>query len=227
MYDNACETQKLIMKVNIVFQSPEVVELDSSLSKLLDNEVIVVSGSFLERQNSYTKYEKKWYSILDFVFSKFGENFNPESLIFNSCGKPFLQNSKLRFSNTNSKETDFVALQKNFEIGVDFEFLEEKSSYLEIAQRFFHEDEIEYLSKIENSEDLMSEFYRVWTIKEALVKCLGLTMFQNMKHINISKSEWDCADYKLENIYVVVINQNKGFLSIASDSEIKKIIIYK
>lgn len=227
MYDNASETQKLIMKVNIVFQSPEVVELDSFPSKLPDNEVFVIYGSFLERQSSYSKLEKKWYSILDFIFSKFGDKFNPENLNFNPCGKPFLQNSNLKFSNTNSGDTDIVALQNKSEIGIDIEFFTEKSSFLEIAQRFFHEDEIEYLSEIENNKKLMSEFYRIWTIKEALVKCLGLTMFQNMKHINVCKSEWQCADCDLENIFVHVMEQNQGFLSIASKSHINKIYIYK
>jgi phosphopantetheine--protein transferase-like protein len=64
------------------------------------------------------------------------------------------------------------ASSRDAKIGIDLEKRRSIANPLEIATRFFHASEVEYLGLL-NFEDQQSEFLKFWTIKEACLKAIG------------------------------------------------------
>ncbi len=64
-------------------------------------------------------------------------------------------------------------LPEGFKIGVDVERLGRSSDSLALAERFFSPSESEWLRSLPESQ-LDSEFLRLWTLKEAVAKAVGV-----------------------------------------------------
>ena len=85
-------------------------------------------------------------------------------------GKPYLTNIPICFNISHSKERVAVAVSAA-DVGCDVEC--KSSDPLRIAKRFFTAGEYSYLLGIEDKAELASEFTRLWTLKESIVKCCG------------------------------------------------------
>lgn len=96
-------------------------------------------------------------------------------------GKPRLAGREFEFSMAHSDDYLVVACADN-PIGVDIECPKERP-LLSLAQRFFHSDEVEHIQS--NLWDLSHEFYKIWTLKEAWVKCLSSQLAQELRHSTI------------------------------------------
>ncbi|MDR2615944.1 MAG: 4'-phosphopantetheinyl transferase superfamily protein [Oscillospiraceae bacterium] len=59
-------------------------------------------------------------------------------------------------------------------VGVDVQEAPAGRNYLRIAERFFHPDELEYISSFPAGEPRAAAFTAIWTKKEAYTKLLGL-----------------------------------------------------
>ncbi len=79
-------------------------------------------------------------------------------------GKPYIDG--LHFNISHSGEYVVCAFADS-EVGVDIEKIRE---YRKRVAEKFHPEEI---AAIENSEDKDLEFFKIWTMKEAYLKCLG------------------------------------------------------
>lgn len=98
---------------------------------------------------------------------------NAINIAMREKGKPFLVEKTIHFNLSHTKNLAILAVSKNTEIGVDIEQSKQSNSHLEIAKRFFHPEEYNYLKKI-NSEQLQQEaFFVLWTSKEAVLKATG------------------------------------------------------
>lgn len=64
-------------------------------------------------------------------------------------------------------------------VGVDGEYTSRKIEALELAERFFSPSEAELLRDLD-AEPRAQTFFRLWTLKEAVVKALGLGLSQNL-----------------------------------------------
>jgi 4'-phosphopantetheinyl transferase len=85
-------------------------------------------------------------------------------------GKPFfLYNKNLHFSISHTKSHIAIALH-NKPIGIDIE--NTRKCNLSLAKRFFHSEEYNYLSSL-TQEEQNQAFTKIWTQKEAYVKCTG------------------------------------------------------
>lgn len=102
----------------------------------------------------------------------------PGSLRFvrNPYGKPELiltpGHTPLRFNLSHSGDVGLVAVSGCAAVGVDCERIREDPSILEVADRFFSDDEIRQLRAMEPGARC-GGFYRCWTRKEALIKGIG------------------------------------------------------
>lgn len=91
-----------------------------------------------------------------------------------ACGRPHLRGS---FENrdigwSHSGDALLIALGDAVELGVDVEQLRPRARALEIAQRFFHADEADWLrAQPETERD--TGFFRLWCAKEAVLKAHG------------------------------------------------------
>lgn len=85
-------------------------------------------------------------------------------------GKPFfLYNERLHFSLSHTKSHIAIALH-NKPIGIDIE--NTRKCNLSLAKRYFHSEEYSYLSSLPQEEQDQA-FTKLWTLKEAFVKCTG------------------------------------------------------
>jgi 4'-phosphopantetheinyl transferase len=84
-------------------------------------------------------------------------------------GKPFLPQSDIQFNVSHSGDVIAIALAAN-EVGVDIEAKHPIPEIAAIAARFFSKDEAERVSAATDATD---EFFRIWTMKEAIVKAEG------------------------------------------------------
>ena len=86
-------------------------------------------------------------------------------------GKPFFPfNNDLHFSISHTKE--FIAIAINDKpIGIDIERTRKYNKSL--VNRFFHPSEIKILEETKEEQERDILFTKIWTLKEAYVKCTG------------------------------------------------------
>lgn len=114
-------------------------------------------------------------------------------------GKPVLKGRPDIFFNISHCREAVACIVGDTEVGVD---IERKGRYKEIlAKHVLNELE---LGELESSDDKDAEFTRLWTQKEALVKCLGVGVSSDMKNvlvenkdIKIKTMEHECYAYSV------------------------------
>lgn len=96
-------------------------------------------------------------------------------------GKPSLFDltSRIEFNVTHSGDCAAIAITKQAQCGVDIELQRPNVSYKDIAERFFCAREVEWLRQIE------SGFMRLWTMKEAISKAVGLGLAIPLNEIDV------------------------------------------
>lgn len=97
----------------------------------------------------------------------FGIDYQKEEIVFNQHGKPLFKNSSYHFNTAHSGNFALCVIS-DVECGCDIEEIKEYKQ--RVAERFFTEKEKEYLELSNEKEDL---FYRLWTLKESYLKCIG------------------------------------------------------
>lgn len=93
----------------------------------------------------------------------------------NQFGKPSLQEPRepIEFNVSHSRDLALFGLTRGRPIGVDVEWIRPDFATLEIANRFFAQDEARVLAGLAE-EDRPSAFFHCWTRKEAYIKARGV-----------------------------------------------------
>ena len=101
-------------------------------------------------------------------------NSNSEEIVFsyNEFGKPYLENRSMHFNLSHSHEFALFAVNINYELGIDIEWMHRKSNLLEIGERFFSENEYTELKSLP-AELQRQGFFNCWTRKESYIKARG------------------------------------------------------
>ncbi|MEE3428956.1 MAG: 4'-phosphopantetheinyl transferase superfamily protein [Ruminococcus sp.] len=89
-----------------------------------------------------------------------------KDLKLNEYGKPY---SDENFFNISHSGNIVIIAVSDFEVGCDVE-LKRELEYERLGKIVFHENE---LKKLSETEDKRSLFFKLWTSKEAFIKCLG------------------------------------------------------
>lgn len=100
--------------------------------------------------------------------------------------KPFLGDNLGYVSWSNCKDAILIGWARNL-IGVDIEIKERFFDARQITNRFFNEEEKEIYKNL-NGEDLRSQILKVWTLKEATIKCINGTLITDLGKIIIKNS---------------------------------------
>ena len=110
-------------------------------------------------------------------------NIDINSIYYGSNGKPYVD--KIFFNAAHSGNFAF-GVSSDKEIGCDVEII--KKPRLDVAKRFFTENEYNYII---HSENTSNTFYKLWTIKESYIKQSGegLRTPLNSFEINISDND--------------------------------------
>jgi 4'-phosphopantetheinyl transferase len=99
----------------------------------------------------------------------------PAELTFaqNPFGKPSLQGHDLQFSLSSSGDRALIGVCASSEIGVDIEAVAANSDHEAIARAHFSSAELRWMQGAAEPERCR-RFYRLWVIREALLKALGI-----------------------------------------------------
>ncbi|OLS20004.1 MAG: 4'-phosphopantetheinyl transferase psf-1 [Candidatus Heimdallarchaeota archaeon LC_3] len=140
--------------------------------------------------------------ILRIILSKY-INIDPENIIIsvNERGKPFIKNSELKFNISHKNDLAVIALGINCEVGVDIEYLRNEIDYYKLIKRFFSREEKEKFNNLRplNQKEL---FFRIWTMKEAIVKALGLDNVNFFSEFSIKFSENEILGFEFQEEYL-------------------------
>lgn len=141
-------------------------------------------------------------------------------------GKPYIvleNGSSFFFNLTHSGHLAFCALADS-EIGVDAEYIREKDISDSLIKKVCSEKEITFFEKMaseeaqnpslnKDSNRKKEVFYKLWTIKESVMKQNGLGMSMNPKTIDayegIENDSFFCSDKKIK-----VFRKNEYFISV-------------
>ena len=99
----------------------------------------------------------------------------PKALVFshNAYGKPALLETNLQFNLSHSEHFLALAVCHTVNVGVDVQVMRQRIEPLEIAERFFHQQEYQWLQTLAPDKQNQG-FYRLWSAKEAVLKAAGI-----------------------------------------------------
>ena len=110
--------------------------------------------------------------------SKLGSNM--DSISYNQNGKPYLPNG-IVFSISHSYNYSLMVVSNTYSnIGIDIEVDRPFYYWEKIVKRFFLESENKYCK----GSNGIRRFWEIWVKKEAIIKCLGGSIFENALDIN-------------------------------------------
>ena len=111
--------------------------------------------------------------LLRLILSKY-LSIKAQEIIFeyNKYGKPYLKNNNLSFNIAHSSSTFIMTVTKEYDIGIDIEFMRDDLEIINMANNFFSEYEIKELLSLDQTNRLEG-FYNCWTRKEAFIKAVG------------------------------------------------------
>lgn len=169
--------------------------------------------------NSYRYDTKVSYYILNNIYCKYvKKEMKKDDIILDINGKPIFKDKNLFFNISHSK--DFLAVGlANTNIGIDIE-----------QNRKIKENAIK---KIYSPKDTENDKIKVWNIKEAYSKYLGIGLKLDFSKISIQEININCNLYKCntimnnnENMYFSLC-YNKENSSIIPNIHIAKVIARK
>lgn len=171
--DSVCGTQLFVVNVNTFDRCT----FSSAYSMMSEKRRTQCDG--FRREN-----DKLCCVVADCITrSVISENLSvpPEELVFEvgSSGKPYLANGGCYFNYSHSGEYVALAFNTHRECGVDIERIRPVDK--NVILRVCNSAELEYVfekpsanfEKIVTDENVLKRFFSVWTYKEALLKCCG------------------------------------------------------
>jgi 4'-phosphopantetheinyl transferase len=105
-------------------------------------------------------------------------------------GKPALvgPGSGFYFNLAHSGDLVLVAVSEGEEVGIDVEQIHEKADLDLIARQFFAPHEADWLDSLLPGPRLVS-FYRLWTMKEAVLKAKGIGLEGGLARVKVGLTE--------------------------------------
>jgi 4'-phosphopantetheinyl transferase len=113
---------------------------------------------------------------------------------YNEFGKPYLEKNLIQFNLSHSNKLALFAVNLQYELGVDIEWMKRKSNLLQIGKRFFSTNEYAQLKLL--PEKLQRQgFFNCWTRKESYIKARG-------KGLGISLSKFEVSLIPGESVQI-------------------------
>ena len=128
----------------------------------------------------------------------FGVSYRDETVAEGEYEKPFFSSGRISFNLSHSGER-VMCIMSDREAGCDVQQI--GTPRLRVARRFFSASESALITSLTDPEEQADLFYRVWTLKESFIKCVGrglslplseFTMLLDREPAGISQSIDDC-----------------------------------
>lgn len=152
------------------------------------------------------------HALLRECLKKYGINYSDDTPVTkNKYGKPSLTERKDIHFNLSHADGITACFVSDAECGIDCELIREYRP--NVMKRVFSDSEQKMLmSAPENERDMM--FFRLWTLKEAYIKAIGIGLSFPMRDIEFSfgngcifsnAEEYEFKQYIIKNKYIVSI----------------------
>lgn len=150
--------------------------------------------------------------------------FGDSEIKLGEYGKPYADNGK-KFSISHSGDYVIIAIS-DYEIGCDIELMRDLD-YERLGKIVFHKNELKMLSE---AEDKKNCFYKIWTAKEAFIKCLGegfafktssLDLSGFPKKLEYKNREFFFKDYMLGSYRIMLCGEENSFPDKISETKIE------
>ncbi len=199
-----------------------------SLESLSPFEIFLSEERLLKIENISNKTQKV-RSFLTELFVKYnihaetGINLEDINFQFGEFGKPYLSGVSDYFFSVSHTNNAIVFASSKAEIGVDIE--ENLPRNKKTPTKFLTENEA---SHIENSLDKNSDFYKIWTAKEAFVKKTGEGFHRSFKSFDVLKAPISDSIFttEFERYIISVCYENKLTFSEIQDYTCDEILSF-
>ena len=204
-------------------------------SKIIPEDIICfLSENEIQRANKFpqtplrTRYLLVHFFVRE-ILSRYLDKSKIElNFIQDAYGKKFLTDSNLYFNLSYRDEYALLVVSKIPKIGIDIEKIIEIDNVPEFSLDYFTTNEINVLSNVKSKQKQFTLLFKLWTIKESVIKALGvgfkdkLTSYDlsdfidsTVNFVNFDKSIWQIHPIPIDDKHVasVAINQDKIQLS--------------
>lgn len=152
------------------------------------------------------------YRLLEIALARENICLASEEMAYGENGRPYLKNrADIHFSMSHSGERVMCAVSLG-EVGCDVEKI--KSPNLKVAKRFFHAEEYEYLLSLNTEEERRQAFFRLWTMKESVIKMTGQGMKMPLSKMLIRLGDGESKTRligEFEKVYVKEYDLQDGY----------------
>lgn len=93
--------------------------------------------------------------------------------------------SPLHFSVSHSGDYALLGFSRTQVLGVDLEKMEAQRAWRDILNKHFDADENAYVREGGGETEQARRFYRLWTLKEAWIKCEGTGLFKALEEVHL------------------------------------------
>ena len=213
--------------------------LELTADKLIESESLL-SPDELQKAYRY-KFEKDrdhYIAGRAFLRRILGRYLNqsPDKISFSYSekGKPYIIDSPVKFNLAHSGGKAVFAFAENAEVGIDIEYMRELPDALQIAKRFFSDEEVNEFMKVSDDE-IKPAFFNCWTRKEAFIKAVGDGLSFPLKDFTVTilpgvnpEIKWiKDKDDEVKEWSLVNIQADQNYVSSLAVKADEVILIYK
>lgn len=126
--------------------------------------------------------------------------------ILGEYGKPYISSNhqNIQFNMSHSKDIVCIVVTKDKDIGVDIEFKDSNLDVEELQPLVLSVQEKMYMDTLSSQTAKQNLFYCIWTLKEAIIKAMGIGLSHPITEINL-------IDETLEIKDVISLRQNGAY----------------
>ena len=149
----------------------------------------IIPKSQLIEINQYHNQQDRDKRLLarSFLYSYLKEHdgIDKFDLAFNNYNKPYLKHyPKLHFNFSYSNDAVLVGVSKTHVFGLDVEYIDLKLPVNNIFSTIFSKEEKKYFHHLQSITEKQFFFYRIFTLKESLIKAMGMGLYFDTTSIN-------------------------------------------
>lgn len=160
---------------------------DVRINHLFDSYTKKISNIILDKISSYKNPCNRAQCIIGYYLLTKGISYLnlDEKELFNirlgAYGKPYIINDAFFFNISHSKNLVACIISNTSKVGIDIEYRED-INYREL--NIYSDKERTMINKSTYNKSL---FYKIWTRKEAITKCIGCGLSTDLKAIDVTR----------------------------------------
>lgn len=180
------------------------------------------SRLFIKDIGGLDKKISSYEYILSSINSNYLMSFTKEDFSFGENGKPYLDAFSHSFNLSHSEDLIALIVSDNkADVGIDIQVVRDRYSTEKIAERAFSESERAWMSDKEDG------FFRLWSMKEALIKAHGGSIWDAKRYGDVTSRLSDFDSFFIihkEKRYYLSIYPSQGEISIPSEFSITRLL---